>query len=260
VKLFDAEIMSNEEIVVGLRLMWLKAPGIGQPTPGQFLMVRCGNGIEPLLRRPLSVHRIGNSAVDGHGAGDLALLYKISGPGTSSLVDKDKGETLDVVGPLGKGFSVHKESKNLLLIASGWGISPIVCLADIEVRKGRSIVLLIGAQTLSEVYPTHLLPTEVEVQIATEDGSLGRQGSAIDYVSEFWEWADEVLCSGPMSMYRSVADIARNYGFRKRVQALADVGMACGIGVCYGCTVWTRQGAKLACKDGPCFNLRDLVL
>lgn len=256
-KVFDAEVVSNEEIAAGLRLLWLKTPKIGRPTPGQFLMVRCSDGIQPLLRRPLSIHRIDNT--NRGSQGDLALLYSISGPGTSLLLEKGLGEKVNVIGPLGRGFSVHNESKNLLLVSDGWGISPLVSLADVEVKKGRSIVLLMGAKSLPSMYPTHLLPKEVELQVATEDGSSGRLGNVVSYVPEFWEWADEVFCSGPVSMYRSVADIARNYGFRKQVQVLADVSMACGIGACYGCTIRTRRGPRLVCKDGPCFNLGDLM-
>ncbi|MSQ15287.1 MAG: dihydroorotate dehydrogenase electron transfer subunit [Dehalococcoidia bacterium] len=259
-KVFGAEIVSNEEVAPGLRVMWLRTPQLGQVTPGQFFMARCGPGIEPLLRRPLSIHRIGNMPAAGSNTGDLGLLYDVYGSETSALLDKEEGDELDVIGPLGRGFSVHKDSKSLLLIASGLGISPMVALADVEVKRGRSVVLLAGAPTSSSVYPPDLLPAEIEVQIATEDGSQGRHGSVIDLVPEFWEWADEVFCSGPMDVYRGVEQIARGYGYRKRVQALADVGMACGIGACYGCTVWTRQGAKLACKDGRCFNLRDLLL
>lgn len=261
-KASQSEIISNSEIVPGLCLMWLDAPEIAaSASPGQFLMVRCGEGIDPLLRRPLSIHRISRpSGRRRTSEGQIALLYNTWGPGTAILARKSPGERLDVIGPLGVGFSVDKKARNLLLVGAGWGISPIVALADLESRKERSVVMLIGAPTESAIYPLSMLPAEAEVQVATEDGSMGRKGYVTELLEEHWEWADAVYASGPMAMYGTIDQVARSYGFRKEVQVLADVGMACGTGVCYGCAVRTRRGMRLACKDGPRFRLRDLVL
>jgi dihydroorotate dehydrogenase electron transfer subunit len=153
---------------------------------------------------------------------------------------------------------VHPGTRNVLLIAGGWGVAPLVNLADFCVRDGRSVTLLLGAQTRLQVFPTHLLPPEVEVAVTTQDGSMGRRGLVTDLVPDHLDWADQVFSCGPIPMYETLARLVAGRLPRKSVQVLMDAPMACGVGVCGSCAVETRRGYKLVCHDGPRFEVRDL--
>jgi len=126
--------------------MWLESPLVAsQAQPGQFVMVRCGDGDKFQLRRPFSIHQI-----DGK---KLALLFNVVGKGTHWLSQYQTGNNLDLLGPLGNGFSIHPGSQNLLLVAGGIGIAPLVFLAQKAAKPGGSVRLLLGAQTKSQLYP-----------------------------------------------------------------------------------------------------------
>ena len=252
-----AFIEGNEPLLPGTGILWLRAPDVARAAaPGQFLLARCSDGYDPLLRRPLSVHRI----KPGTGAeGSIAVLYSQSGAGTAYLRTRRPGDELDIIGPLGKGFTVHRSSRNLLLVGSGWGLSPLVALADQQTAAGRNVVLLAGAATAAQLYPPALLAPEVELAVATEDGSAGRRGTVLDLVEEYWSWADESYACGSAAMYGSLAALTAGMWPRKPVQVLAEMPMACGVGACYACTMETRKGPRLACKDGPRVLLSDLV-
>lgn len=254
-----AEVRSNREVMPGVNLMWLQAPGIAQEAqPGQFVLVRCGEGYEPLLRRALSIHRIGAPSAASPERG-CALLYGIHGSGTGYLRRLGPGDTLDVLGPLGRGFTVHAGSRNLLLVAGGWGTSPLVALIEQQVVQGRAVTLLAGAAHAALLYPPALLPPEAEVVTATEDGSAGHKGRVVDLVGEYWSWADEVFACGPGAMYPALGNVTESLWPRKPVQVLVEMAMACGVGACYACTIETKRGPKLACRDGPRFYLKDLL-
>ena len=239
-------------------LLWAEAPTIAVGAkPGQFVMVRCSEGYDPLLRRPLSIHRVA-SGEKGQ-LSRIALLYAVRGRGTRWLASRQEGELIDLLGPLGKGFQVQRNSRNLLLVAGGMGVAPLAFLADEAVAAGRSVTMLLGGGTLSEIYPSHLLVPEVELAIATEDGSMGRKGLVTDLSPDFLAWADQVFACGPMAMYRAMAAAASGFLPGKSIQVLLEVPMACGLGVCYGCTVETKRGPRLVCKDGPRFELSEVI-
>jgi len=245
-----AAVISNNEVMPGVYLIWLDYPPIAsQAQPGQFVMVRCGE--DTLLRRPLSVHQ-----ADG---GEMALLLTIVGKGTHWLSQCQAGDNIDLLEPLGNGYSVHPGSHNLLLVAGGIGIAPLRFLAQQAPNRGCSVTLLLGASTAAQLYPEHLLPSEVKLIIATEDGSAGKKGMITDLLPEYIGWADQIFACGPMPMYRNMALRRKEFKLEgKPIQISLEVRMGCGLGVCYGCTVKTRSGLKQVCKDGPVFNLEDI--
>jgi dihydroorotate dehydrogenase electron transfer subunit len=246
-KQIAAPVVSRIELMPGVYLFWLRAPQIAEVAqPGQFVMVRCGDGHQPLLRRPLSIHRIA-------GGEQIALLFSVVGQGTSLLSQYGEGDKLDLLGPLGNGFSLHPDSGKLLLVAGGVGIAPLVFLADKVLEQGRAVVLLAGSATASLLYPWSLLPSAVDLVTATEDGSEGREGMVTDFLAEFVNHADQVFACGPQSMYQVMA--GRALHGPKSVQT----AMACGLGACYGCTVKTKRGLQQVCRDGPVFELDDIL-
>jgi dihydroorotate dehydrogenase electron transfer subunit len=243
-----ANVIANNEVMPGVYLIWLDCPQIKRAEPGQFVMVRCGEDFEYPLRRPLSIHQ-----QDGE---KLALLFNVVGKGTHWLAQRQAGDELDLLMPLGNGFTINPGSKNLLLVAGGIGIAPLRFLADEAVKRGLSVTLLCGTPTKHQYSPERL-PPEIELVTATEDGSLGKKGMITDYLPDFINDADQVFACGPISMYQTMAK--QKLATKKPVQISLEVRMGCGLGVCYGCTVKTKNGLKQVCKDGPVFNLDDIL-
>lgn len=256
-------ITSNEEIMPGIHLLWVEAPQIaGAAQPGQFVMVRTSEDHDPLLRRPLSIHRVGEN-------GALALLFEVVGRGTEWLAQRKAGERLDLLGPLGRGFDVH--SQELLLVAGGIGIAPLIFLAEKAAADGRHVTVLTGAKTADKVYPFNsLTPGISTVEITTEDGSLGKQGMVTDLLADrdhvvdltavdadYLTGPDQIFACGQLAMYEAMASI--DWLKDKSVQVSMEVRMGCGFGGCAGCAIETKRGLKLVCQDGPIFELTDLI-
>ncbi len=251
-RLVTGSVVSNQELSPGRHLLWARAPEIAEKAcPGQYVMVRCGEGCDMPLRRPLSVHRV---SPDGH----VGLLLAVVGRGTEWLAQRQGGDPLDLLGPLGSGFEVYPESRSLLLVAGGIGIAPLVALAEHAVAAGRSVVLVVGDRSSARIYPERLLPSEVRAVVATEDGSAGFHGMATDLLPRLAREADQVFACGPLAMYRAMSRMSGELG-DKPVQVLLEVVLGCGMGACLGCTVETRQGPRLVCRDGPVFELGDIL-
>lgn len=240
-----ARVISSKQVMPGTFLTWVESPEIAQSArPGQFVMVYCGD--ETVLRRPLSVHR-----ADGD---RLALLFAVIGKGTQWLAEREPGDGVDVIGPLGNGFSVSADSKNLLLVAGGMGIAPLCFLAEDAAQQGKNVRLLYGTAGRDR-YP---VPAGIAEVAATEDGSVGYRGLATDLIPEHIAWADRVFACGPPQMYRDMASRVEMFA-GKPVQVSLETRMGCGRGVCYACTVKTLNGLKQVCTDGPVFGLDEIL-
>jgi len=253
-----ARVVSCTETWPGAFVLWLHAPPLAVVRPGQFALLRCSEGLDPFLRRPLSLHRRGGYPGRPGGQGEIAFLFRVAGRGTELLAGKRPGDDIGVFGPLGRGYALAASVCNVLLVAGGIGIAPLVALADEAEAAGRSVVLLYGAESAGQMYPRELLPPEVEVHLATEDGSAGHKGLVTGLFEEFLPWADAVCACGPVEMYRQMRATTLRAGGHKPVQVLLEQPMACGIGACYSCTVQTRRGPRRVCRDGPRFELRDV--
>ncbi len=233
------------------RLLWMDAPSVAQVAkPGQFVMVRCAEDHDPLLRRPLSIHKTDDS-------GGVALLFEVVGRGTSWLSERVAGDLVDLFGPLGNGFSIQHEAQNLLLVAGGIGIAPLIFLAEMARGIGKRVDVLPGAQTAALLYPRDQLPQISIVDGSTDDGSVGTKGPVTCLIDSYIGQADQVFACGPAAMYQSMALLDCLKG--KSVQVSLEERMACGVGACYGCTVKTRKGLEQVCRDGPVFELADIV-
>jgi dihydroorotate dehydrogenase electron transfer subunit len=251
-----SKILSAVEAIKDTCLFRLEAPEIAREAkPGQFVMVRVGK--ETILPRPFSVH-----AATGK---EIALLFSVVGKGTAWLSQKKKGETLDIFGPLGNGFTINPESKNLLLVAGGIGIAPLRFLAETACADGKQVTVIIGARSgdcLLPVTPPQslfnkgMLPADFQCVNATEDGSEGFKGLATDLIPHYLENIDQVFACGPLAMYKAMAKMPALKG--KDVQASLEIMMGCGMGVCYGCAVRTKKGMKQVCRDGPVFAMGEV--
>jgi dihydroorotate dehydrogenase electron transfer subunit len=247
----SARVFENKEVVPGVYHILLHVPEIaGEAKPGQFVMVRCGE--DTLLRRPLSIHQVDETGEE------IALLYSVVGKGTHWLAQRKSGHNIDLFGPLGNGFSIYPASRKLLLVAGGMGIAPLYFLAQDAEKKGLSVTLLMGAQSAAQLEVCR--PLSVETICATEDGTFGRKGLVTECLPEFVNGADQVFACGPMSMYHAMSHQKRGLKLEgKSVQISLEVRMGCGLGVCYACTVKTKSGLKQVCKDGPIFDLDDIL-
>jgi dihydroorotate dehydrogenase electron transfer subunit len=254
-ELLRARVTETAELYSATWIVWVEAPGACQTaTAGQFLMVQCGEGYDPLLPRAFSIHRWR----EGPAGPEMALLFTVVGIGTEWLSRRIPGDSLALFGPLGHGYSIERASKNLLLVAGGIGVAPLVWMADDRTRQGDSITLLLGARSANQLFPSELLPPEVEVIVCTDDGSTGRRALVSELLPEYLPWADQVFACGPTPMFKALKHEWLRAAWRKPIQALLEERMACGTGICYSCAVQTRKGIRLVCKDGPSFDLRDV--
>ncbi|HWO94292.1 MAG TPA: dihydroorotate dehydrogenase electron transfer subunit [Dehalococcoidia bacterium] len=252
----DAFVIETAEIAENLWLTWLGGVEAHRSArPGQFFMFMPGFSDDPLLPRPMSYHRFR----DRDGAFEFAVLYSIVGRGTGWLAERRPGDEVPVLGPLGNGFDVRPDSGNLLCVAGGVGVAPFAALADEAIRHGRSVLLAMGARTASMLLPAPLVPAEVEIAVATDDGTAGHRGPVSELFERHLAWCDQAFACGPTPMFHALAAIRRRSRWRKPVQALLEERMACGFGACYSCAVRPRRGGvKLVCRDGPQFDLLEM--
>ncbi len=243
-------ITAVRHLGASVHLLWARAPELATAArPGQFVMVCCGQGYDPYLPRPLSIHRMDRAA------GKIALLFAEVGRGSRWLAQRQPGDTLDIVGPLGNGFALpDRPGARLLLVAGGIGIAPLMALADAGLAAGHSVTLLYGVATAARLYPSELGPSGVEVFVATEDGSAGLKGMVSHLLSCHLKDTDCVFACGPVDMYRALGQVKHLLEGRS-VQVSMEARMACGLGACFGCTIETSHGPRRVCHDGPIFEL-----
>ncbi|MGV1100611.1 dihydroorotate dehydrogenase electron transfer subunit [Thiovibrio sp. JS02] len=256
----QAEIVRQEHITGDIVRMTLRAPDIAASAkPGQFIMVKVSDGHDPLLRRPFSIHQ---ATADGM----VQILFKVLGKGTRILAGLEKGNTLNLVGPLGHGYSLEKRAA-FCLVGGGMGIAPLYFLARELLRRASipKLVVLLGARNsgeLAQLAEDFRALGVRELHLATDDGSLGHHG----YVAELMplhmgkeeQW--QVCSCGPHPMLHAVVKQSR--ALSCPCQVSLETMMACGIAACLGCAI---PAAGLAgdylhvCKDGPVFDANEVA-
>jgi dihydroorotate dehydrogenase electron transfer subunit len=243
------------EISSGVHLMRIKTPDIAATAqPGQFITVSC-EGL--VLRRPFSIHQVVIASEAEQS--EIALLFEVVGKGTLWLSQRQTGDEIDILGPLGNRFGIESSSRNLLLVAGGIGIAPLVFLAQ-HASSQHHVTLMQGASTAARLYPILPLPNEVRFVSVTEDGSIGKKGMVTDVLPDFLDWADQIYACGPVDMYKAISLIVDSRQLpAKKSQVSLELRMGCGIGACYGCTINTKRGSKQVCRDGPIFELDEII-
>ena len=251
----DAEVRANPAEGGPNRRLVLGVSGWPGSAPGQFVMLSPGatadaERFDPLLPRPMAVYR----AAPEPGGAAVEILYKVSGRGTQLLAGARPGERVRLVGPLGIGFPVPEVGQRALLVGGGTGIASLHDLAAAARARG-PVAVLLGARTASDLMGrADFAALGVELRLATEDGSAGRQGLVTalleEALAEPGAGGDRVYACGPTAMMRRAAEIAASRG-RSCVVSLEN-RMACGFGVCLGCAVPRAGGGfALVCRDGP---------
>lgn len=250
--LFTATVVENEIIMPATNVLTLRAAKQARAaSPGQFLHIRCSDGAAPLVRRPMSVYRTEGDTIQ--------LMIRDVGEGSARLVRAEPGDELDCLGPLGHGFRLDPRARNLLMVGGGYGVAPLVGLAERAIAKGASVALAVGAGTAALVFPPRELPAEVEYLVATDDGSAGHHGFVTDLVPERVAWADAIYACGPLPMMAALARILRSEAPRKPAQVAMEERMGCAMGVCLGCCIETTRGPLRVCTEGPVFDIHKIV-
>lgn len=221
---------------------------VPQVQPGQFVQVEVPNSKTTYLRRPISINY-----ADSH---DLWLLVRRAGAGTNALCDIIEGATLNVVLPLGNGFTTDVKG-TALLIGGGVGTAPLLMLGSKMAAHGVDVQFLLGARTADDILQLDLFRQTAEVHVATEDGSLGHHGLVTGHPVLQSDEITHIACCGPMPMMKAVAAIARERGINCEV-SLENM-MACGVGACLCCVEDTKdEGNVCVCTEGPVFNINRL--
>ena len=239
-------------------LLGIDCPDIGTAAvPGQFVMIKVSDGPLPLLRRPLGVH-------DADGTG-IELFFQATGKGTAMLAGKRPGDAIDVLGPLGKGFTVEGLSgKSAILVGGGRGMAPIYFLARRLLAQKTAVKVLYGGRSSSDMpLLDKFRSLGIDPLCSTDDGSLGHAGLVtVLAAQELGKSRPDILYScGPDAMMKALAKTVLGIGLRAEFSLESLMG--CGIGACWGCvhrikdesgTAWTK-----ICEQGPVFPAEKIV-
>ncbi len=220
--------------------------------PGQFINIKVNEGTKPLLRRPFSVYRTDRKQVQ--------IIFNVVGKGTAALRKKNKGDSLDVLGPLGVPFGFDNDDyETAILIGGGLGVAPLPILTKSLKKIGKGVVTFLGSRSSNHMAERHL----ENLNVATDDGSKGFHGTVVDLAKERLSvemFARPIIFAcGPTPMLHAVASLSNNRDIP--CEASLEGPMACGFGICQGCPVqligWGKKYA-LVCKDGPVFDIRTI--
>ena len=265
--IFIGEITGNEEIQTDHFLMKVALPeSFTDPLPGQFVMIRIAGLNDPFLSRPISIY----SFVRGKSHCVMELLFRVVGKGTQILAGLIKGSQVEISGPLGSGYRIDENKKNIVLIAGGIGIAPLSLLAQHlcknTCRPGDAMTLYLGAQKAEAIVGlARLQDLCYKVTVCTDDGSLGQKSlvtKAFQKDLKKYSPVDTIIYAcGPKAMIRSLSKILDG---QYCCQVSLEERMACGAGACMGCVVAIEdeQGRKTyqrVCADGPVFDLQKII-
>ncbi|MBP5677656.1 MAG: dihydroorotate dehydrogenase electron transfer subunit [Bacteroidales bacterium] len=232
-------------------MLVVKHGGTMQPVQaGQFVEILVEDSREVMLRRPISVHDVDAAA------GTMSLLIQVVGNGTRKLSTLKVGDKLNLVYPLGHGFTTDiAPASKVLLVGGGAGIAPLLHLSKVLSANGIKPTVLLGGRTASLIPVRSEFEPYATVHISTDDGSLGHHGIVTTH-PVFSERYDMIYTCGPTPMMKAVARSAAERGIRCEV-SLENM-MACGVGACLCCVTDTDEGHKCVCKDGPVFDATKL--
>lgn len=219
--------------------------------PGQFVQVKSNASEDTFLRLPISINYVDVEA------NQLWLMVQMIGEGTKALGKLTEGELVNLVLPLGNGFSVDEAKGKILLVGGGVGIAPMLYTGKVLKEKGLEPVFLLGARNASGVLEKELFEQIGRLLITTEDGSLGEKGFVTQHSALQKESFDKIMVCGPKPMMMAVARYAEKANIDCEV-SLENM-MACGLGACLCCVEKTVKGNVCVCKEGPVFNIKQLT-
>jgi dihydroorotate dehydrogenase electron transfer subunit len=220
---------------------------------GQFAQIRVDGSPETLLRRPISINFVDKKR------NELWLLIQLVGAGTRTLAKASRGDVLNVLLPLGNGFSMPERlDERLLLIGGGVGTAPMLYLGRQLADNGFTPTFLLGARSSNDLLQTEQFAELGNLFVTTEDGSRGEKGyvTAHSVLANSPSFSRFYVC-GPHPMMMAVARHAKAHGITCEVSL--ENTMACGIGACLCCVENTTRGNVCVCTEGPVFNINQLL-
>lgn len=244
-KILTLDVIEHKS-VGSMILLTLGGSGESLPEcePGQFAQIQPADGGEVLLRRPISICRATDKSIE--------LLVKPIGKGTRAIC---AAKALNIILPLGKGFTTPSLGEKVLLVGGGVGAAPLVSAAELFAHAGAEVTIALGGRSAAEVIPLTQLFGAARIVCSTDDGTFGTAG-LITRNAIFEEKFDRIYCCGPGPMMRAVAHIAATRGVECEVSL--ENRMACGIGACLCCVEKTMNGNECVCTSGPVFNIKRL--
>jgi dihydroorotate dehydrogenase electron transfer subunit len=259
------EVLSHKKLGEHYHSLTIVAPEIGERVqPGQFVNIKCGDERSYLLRRPFSVCRVHKR---GGWASTIEIVFDIRGPGTAYLSTLRMHSSVDLIGPVGRGFAFPKRRAHCLLVGGGIGAAPLFFLGDELRNQSHRVDVILGARDagllLNAIDARRLASV---CRITTEDGSAGDEGRVTDVLAETMERCETevVYACGPHPMLAAVAGICAEA--KVPLQVAVEELMACGYGVCMSCVMPLRRPVKhnespedavvyaRTCTEGPVFN------
>ncbi len=238
------------------------SPAYSDALPGQFVTLHLPGLMTPLLRRPFSIHRL---IKEGHRVIGIEVLFKIVGGFTEKLARAASGDRVDILGPIGNGYTVSGNFRKIALVGGGIGAAPLVFLADAITETGSGLsdsVVCLGGRTSDDILCKSVFQSfDMGIYITTDDGSQGEQG-LVTRPLEKWitsNQPDIIYACGPMPMLRAVADIANKNNLPCEISI--ETIMACGLGACLGCAINKNETTgkyQHVCIDGPVFDAKKL--
>ncbi|WP_416151017.1 dihydroorotate dehydrogenase electron transfer subunit [Salipaludibacillus sp. HK11] len=256
----ELKITDHRQLSKGIYQMKLSGESVTEMTiPGQFVHLKVATGIEPLLRRPISICDVDLPAKE------LTIIYRVEGKGTKVLSERNVNETINVLGPLGHGFPMEElvEGDTALLVGGGVGVPPLYYLAKQLVKKGILLKVILGFRSAEDIFLEEEFKKIADVMISTEDGSKGTEGFVTDAMTQLQAPYKRYFTCGPTPMLRAVQNAANSEGF-----VSLEERMGCGIGACLACVCDVAEGYKgedsrnyrKACSDGPVFRAGEVMI
>lgn len=247
-----AKVLQQEKLAEGIYSMWLQTTAAESAVPGQFVSLYCHEHSQ-LLPRPISICEIDKEK------SVLRLVYRVVGKGTEEFSRYVAGDEVQILGPLGNGFSL--EGEHPIVIGGGIGVPPMLQLAK-ELKNKATIVL--GYRD-NQLFLKEQFDEQGEVFVATDDGSVGTAGTVVDVLREKDITGDVIYACGPKPMLVALKAYAAEKGIRCYISM--EERMACGIGACLGCVCKTKHKDEHShvnntrvCKDGPVFLAEEVDL
>ena len=247
---YYCEVVDNEQLSEGIfRVTVVSGPIADEAEAGQFIHIKCGE--ERLLRRPMGIAGVRGDAIE--------FVFEAKGSGTRWLSLREPGQELDILGPLGRGFSFPEG--DIIIVGGGMG-SPLMLFAAESAKSGVTAVL--GFRELPRVImKREFMSVCDEVFLTTEDGSAGTRGVVTEPLEALLKAGGfaAVMACGQITMQREVAKLCKQYSVP--CQVTLEERMGCGIGACQSCACETISGGTTkmsrVCVDGPVFNAAEVV-
>ena len=246
----DFKLVEKQDFGRSVLLRLRLESALSDIAPGQFVQVRVDGSPSTYLRRPISIHDVDFKK------NEITLMVQQVGEGTRHLVHAETGDNINMVLPLGNGFTLPEKGEKVALVGGGIGIAPLYYFAKVLNEKGIRPTLVLGGKSEKDLLRLADYQQLGETFVTTEDGSLGEKG----FVTQHSVWQkqtfDKIYVCGPKPMMKAVAKLAAEKNVWCEV-SLENL-MACGLGACLCCVEDTVDGHVCVCKEGPVFNTRRL--